>query len=78
MYLCDYYLIPQKIQREIIKEYSEYALLGPRDVPLPPPFRPPFKILGKLIDAFLYNEEVYKFISINRNRVRKYSKKIYG
>ena len=47
-------------------------------MPLPPPFRPPFKILGKLIDAFLCDKEVYKFISINRNRVRKYSKKIYG
>ena len=46
-------------------------------MPLPPLFRLLFKILGKLIDAFLYDEEVYKFISINRNGVRKYSKKIY-
>ena len=47
-------------------------------MPLPPPFRPPFKILGKPIDAFLCDEEVCKFISINHNGVRKYSKKIYG
>ena len=47
-------------------------------MPLPLPFRPLFKILGKLIDAFLCDEEVYKFISINYNRVRKYSKKMYG
>jgi hypothetical protein len=47
-------------------------------VPLPPPFRPPFEILRELMDAFLCDEEVYRFISINHNRVRKYSKKIYG
>ena len=38
-------------------------------MPLPPPFGPLFKILGKPIDAFLCDEEVYKFISINCNRV---------
>jgi hypothetical protein len=47
-------------------------------MPLPPPFGPPFKILREPIDAFLCDEEVYRFISINYNGVRKYSKKIYG
>jgi hypothetical protein len=47
-------------------------------MPLLPLFRPPFKILRELMDAFLCNEEVYRFISINYNRVQKYSKKIYG
>jgi len=44
---------------------------------LPPPFGPPFEILRKPTDAFLYNEEVYRFISINRDGVHKYSKKKY-
>jgi len=44
---------------------------------LPPPFRLPFKILYKLIDAFLYNKEVCGFISINYNGVYKHSNKKY-
>ena len=47
-------------------------------MPLPLPFRPPFKILRKLTDAFLYDKKVCGFISINRNGVRKYSNKKYG
>jgi len=47
-------------------------------VPLPPPFGLLFEILRKPIDAFLCDEEVCGFISINYNRVWKYSKKIYG
>jgi uncharacterized C2H2 Zn-finger protein len=78
LHLRDYYLIPQKIQREIVKEYSEYALLGLRDVPLPPPFGPLFEILRKPTDAFLCDEEVCGFISINRDGVRKHSNKKHG
>jgi hypothetical protein len=44
-------------------------------VPLLSLVRPPFEILRKPTDAFLCDEEVYRFISINYNRVRKYSKK---
>ena len=44
---------------------------------LPPLFRPLFKILRKPTDAFLYSKEVCGFISINYNRVCKYSKKKY-
>ena len=39
-------------------------------MPLPLLFGPPFEILREPMDAFLYNEEVYRFISINCNRVR--------
>jgi len=78
LHLRDYYSIPQKIQREIVKEYSEHALLGPRDVPLSPPFGPPFEILRKPTDAFLCDKEVCGFISINRDGVRKHSKKKHG
>ena len=38
-------------------------------MPLPPPFGLLFKILYKPIDAFLCDEEVYRFISINYNGV---------
>lgn len=78
LHLRDYHSIRQKIQKEIVKKYSEYALLGPRDVLLPPPFGPPFEILRKPMDAFLCDEEECRFISINRDGVRKHSKKMHG
>ena len=56
-------------------KYGRVEVLKPIDVPLPPPFGPPFEVLGKPLDAFLCEEDGCGVISTSRTRIGQHCNK---
>ncbi|KAK5200476.1 hypothetical protein LTR16_006035, partial [Cryomyces antarcticus] len=66
-HLEKYHSIAAKERKAIVRKYAQYTLLEPSRVPLPLPLRPPLKVLGEPIDAFLCAEEKCGYVSVNRS-----------
>lgn len=77
-YLRDRHTIPAKARKAIVEEYNSYTLLDPKDISLPPPFRPPFEAIAAPIEAFLCDEDECSFISKNHKVIAQHCNKDYG
>jgi hypothetical protein len=76
-HLRDCHSIPAKVRKAIVEKYNGYALLNPKDVPLPPSFGLPFEFLAGPMEAFLCDDEACEFISKNRDNIRKHCNKTH-
>lgn len=62
-------------RKVLARKYERVEVLKPIDVPLPPPFGPPFEVLGEPLDAFLCEEEECGVISTSRTRIGQHCNK---
>lgn len=63
LHLRDAHTVTANDRRLIVDKYAALPLAKPAEVPLPPPLGPPFKALGRPIDAVHCDEEDCGFIS---------------
>ena len=59
----------------LAETYGRVEVLKPIDVALPPPFGPPFEVLGEPLDAFLCEEEECGVISRSRTQIGQHCNK---
>jgi len=77
-HLCDQHSIPAKARKVIVEKYESYALLGPKDISLPPFFQSPFEALAALVKAFLCDEKECSFISKNCGKIARHCNQVHG
>lgn len=71
-HLRDQHTVAAKVRRSIVERYASLSLAKPTDVRLPPPFGPPFDILGQPVDALLCTETGCGFASVELTSVRRH------
>jgi hypothetical protein len=77
-HLRDYYSGSIKEKKAVVQLFKRHQLSDPKGVVLPPLLEELFASLRKPLNAFIYNEPEYRYISINQNNVRIHYNQAYN